>query len=297
MVGQPDHKRIAVCNAKGGTGKTFCAINIAAALEQREHDVLLVDLDPQGAATEGIGRRSLWDHQPPTIYDALAGDFDVADSLVFEADEFDIIPSNIDLLNAERLLTVLDVTADLDEGAARDDLLSDVGAYENALEDRTHSAGQLAGVLDRIDGYDFVVIDTPPFFGELFANSVFAARHLVVPSLAETTSQAAVETLYDEIGVLVRDHDIEVDDVAAIINRIDLSTNESDRMIQWLQDVYSGDEGAPIFKIPKRVDAQYSFKEGESILRYEPDSDVSETFREIAEAIESHDFSDVWREE
>ena len=66
--------RICVTNAKGGTGKTTVAINVAGALSDRGRDVLFVDLDPQGNATEGLGLGDVYDAQPPTLFDALTGD-------------------------------------------------------------------------------------------------------------------------------------------------------------------------------------------------------------------------------
>src|SRR6056297_3277179 len=98
-----DAARICVTNAKGGTGKTTVAINVAGALNERGRDVLFVDLDPQGNATEGLGMLDAYDAEPPTLFDALT-DHErqhIVDDLVVEHSEMDVLPANIDLLQAE----------------------------------------------------------------------------------------------------------------------------------------------------------------------------------------------------
>lgn len=98
--------RIALYNCKGGTGKTTIGINVAGALAQRGADVLFVDLDPQGNATEGLGLVEAYDDAPPTLLDALLEPDSVdVDDLV---QEFDVLPSNVDMLNAERALVIDD---------------------------------------------------------------------------------------------------------------------------------------------------------------------------------------------
>ena len=100
-------------NAKGGTGKTTVAINVAGALSERGRDVLFVDLDPQGNATEGLGLLDEYDAAPPTLFDVLT-DGDQRDrlgDLVVEHPEMDVVPSNIDMLQAERELTIADLVA------------------------------------------------------------------------------------------------------------------------------------------------------------------------------------------
>src|SRR6056297_2547007 len=104
---------LCVTNAKGGTGKTTVAINVAGALTARGRDVLFVDLDPQGNATEGLGLAAAYDAPPPTLFDVLT-DPDQRDGLsdlVVSHPEMDVVPSSIDMLQAEHELTLANVMA------------------------------------------------------------------------------------------------------------------------------------------------------------------------------------------
>ena len=101
---------IAAINQKGGVGKTTVAINLAGALNERGHDVLFVDLDPQGNATEGLGLAETFEAQPPSLYDALtdAQQRSVTPELIHPhpGGEMDVLPANIDMATIEADLTV-----------------------------------------------------------------------------------------------------------------------------------------------------------------------------------------------
>ena len=100
--------KMAVSNQKGGVGKTAVAINVAGALNQRGHDVLFVDLDPQGNATENLGMRSVYDKEPPSLFDVLSDPEkrDCITDLVLEHEEMYLLPSNIDMTAVEPELTL-----------------------------------------------------------------------------------------------------------------------------------------------------------------------------------------------
>lgn len=254
--------RLTIYNAKGGTGKTTIAINVAGALAQLGEDVCFVDLDPQGNATEGLGFEDEYDAEPPTLFDALLGEDVHLDDLVVHHDEFDVVPSNVDMLNVEREL-VIDEYEGLNAVAYLDELLSN-------LEDEY--------------GWDYVVIDSPPFFGQLSDNALYASRNVIIPSLTESTSERAVELLMDQISLLERQEDIFVDEVAAVANRVE-TTNEAKRMQEWIETAFSD---IPVFAIRKRVALQRSYSAGVSLFEYETSSDMEEVFLDIARATIDH---------
>jgi chromosome partitioning protein len=146
---------IAIANQKGGSGKTTTAINLAAYLSLKGKHTLLIDLDPQGAATTGLGidKRTL----KKTVYNTLIGDLNLTDIIITtKVDGFDLAPTNVDLSGAEL------------------ELVSQLGR-ETFLKQK----------IEKLKGYDFVIIDTPPSLGLLTLNSLMACSTLLIPIQTE----------------------------------------------------------------------------------------------------------------
>jgi chromosome partitioning protein len=156
---------IAFVHHKGGTGKTTACVNIAGYLQKQEQRVLVIDLDPQGNATAGLGidRRAM-EH---SIYDVLFGKLSLQD-IILEADcGVHIAPASIDLLSAEMHMTELRNPT----GVLREKL-TDIAAY-----------------------YDYVLIDVPPGSTMLMINGIVAADSLIVPVDAGIFGVETLETL------------------------------------------------------------------------------------------------------
>ena len=147
---------VAVANQKGGVGKTTTVINLAASVASRGHRVLLVDFDPQGNASSGVG----WtrDRVEKSIYDALTGEATIAEIIKpTDIATLFVAPATTDLVGAEIEL----ITADHRERFLAD-LLAEVAAQ-----------------------YDYIVIDCPPSLGLLTLNALVAAHGVLVPMQAE----------------------------------------------------------------------------------------------------------------
>jgi chromosome partitioning protein len=155
---------LAIANQKGGVGKTTTAINLGAGLGALERRVLLVDCDPQGNATRGLGLHAT----PPHLYHALSGEVPLADTIRRSGfPNFDLVPSQRDLVGVE---------------------VEFVG--EPSWEGRLKRA--LAEVADR---YDTILLDCPPSLGHLTVNALAAADGVLVPLQCEYFALEGVSEL------------------------------------------------------------------------------------------------------
>ncbi|WP_415381161.1 ParA family protein [Halosimplex sp. TS25] len=280
--------RICVTNAKGGTGKTTVAINVAGALSERGRDVLFVDLDPQGNATEGLGLLEEFDSAPPTLFDVLT-DGDQRDrigDLIVDHPEMDVVPSNIDMLQAERELTIADLVARATAGDVDIDPEALSSLAVNVTPD-TVTGGHALDTLDEAlaaveDDYDYIVVDSPPFYGKLTDTGIFATRNILVPALTEASSERAIELLIDQMTALETQTDITVDTLGVVANRVE-TTGEDETMLEWFEAVFADD---PVWEVRKRVALQRAFSAGQSLFAYDPSVDMTEVFLDIAEDLD-----------
>lgn len=254
---QPDNPsqpaKLAVTNQKGGVGKTAVAINVAGALNERGRDVLFVDLDPQGNATENLGMRELYDSDPPTLFDVLTepDKRETIVDLVESHPEMDVIPSSIDMTAVEPELTL-----------------------------SRRSGEQLHLCLQYVaDDYDYIIVDCPPFLGNLMDNALFATRNVLIPALAEDTSKRAFELLFDHVDSLAADYEIAVNERGVVVNRIDVRKTQANEMIDWVNNAF---EGTPVWEVRERAAIQRALKNGGSIFVEEPECDQLDVFSNIA---------------
>jgi chromosome partitioning protein len=237
---------IAICNQKGGVGKTALTINLGAALAEQDNKVLLIDLDPQGHLTEGVGVRDLYLKENNTLFGALTDHKRNIDKLIHHVphEKFDIIASNYQMALIEQKLFM--------------------------TRNREHKLRELLDELGK--QYDFVFIDCPPNLGNLTDNALNAARRVVVPIQAETSSLRALDLLFDQIESVEQGLKIKIDVLAVVPNLV----QDSALSKRILSDLRANIPIVAPFEIKKRVVLQEAYDKGRSIFSYKAPNTVKE---------------------
>lgn len=242
---------IAMCNQKGGVGKTTTSINLAAALAEYGRKVLVIDFDPQGALSVNLAA----DYQDaPTIYDLMmtTGMDPISAIQKTEVENLDIIPANIDLSAAEM------------------NLVTEMGR-ERVLE----------GILHKVkDDYDVIIIDCQPSLGLLTVNALTAAHGVLIPMATEFFALRGVALLIQTIDkVKARTNPtLELDGLIATMH--DARTLHSKEVLERLQEAFPGKVfDTAIARTVKFPDATVARK---PITQFAPSSDAAEAYRRVA---------------
>jgi chromosome partitioning protein len=241
---------LALSNQKGGVGKTTTAVNLGACLAEAGSRVLLVDLDPQGNATTGvgIGRSTV----KSGTYELLGGTGGADSILATDVQGLDVLPSTIDLAGAEVEL---------------------VSAFARETKLRV-------GIAAVRDEYDFVLIDSPPSLGLLTINALAACDEVLVPIQCE---YYALEGL----GQLMRTLDLVRDGLnpslrvgGVVLTMFDARTKLAEQVVAEVRRHF----GDAVFRsiIPRSVRLSEAPGFGKPIIRYDPGSRASTAYRELA---------------
>lgn len=248
-------RRITIANQKGGVGKTTDTINIGGALNERGADVLLVDLDPQGNLTDGVGLADEYTAESPNFADGLLSpDAHDLPQLVTSHAEFDVLAANIDMFTLES------------------DLVTAMRGRE-----------ALSRVLEGVEGYDVILVDSPPSLGILTDNALLGTEGVVIPALAEDTSIRALRLLSQQIDTLESEYNTTIRELAVAISRVEYPLDgEEQAMIDWFNETYAP---IPVVQIRKRVAIKRAYNDGVSIFRHGEDCDQDTAFLDLADAI------------
>ena len=245
---------IAITNQKGGVGKTTTAINLGAALAVSDVKVLLIDADPQGNTTSGLGIQKT--PGLATIYDVLIDGRGIAEAICHTSMEgLDVLPADKNLVGVNLQLIGVD---------DRESIL------------RKH----LAGIREN---YQFILIDCPPALDLLTLNALMAADSVLVPIQCEFFALEGVSELMDTID-RIRDsfgHPLKIEGI--LLTMFDDRTNLARQVAADLREFFQGE----VFKtvIPRNIRLAEAPSHGKSILAYDPGSRGSESYIQLAKEV------------
>lgn len=247
---------IAIANQKGGVGKSTTAINLAAGLAYKQQKVLLVDIDPQGHSTKGLGIST---EEKATISDVLCNELLDAESVI----EKTYIP-NLDILPADLSLAVAEMK------------MSTMGAKEFKLRKK------LSGLK-----YDYIIIDCPPTFGTLTMNTFLAAKEIIMPVQLGYFSLEGVDNFLETISFVnknigsVVNH--ETDILGVLITFHDLRSKLANQVKDMLLKLFDGKVFNTV--IPQNVKLNEAQSQGLAIFDYSPESKGAESYLKLTEEV------------
>ena len=243
-------KIIAFANQKGGVGKTTTAINLAAALSEREKRVLLCDFDPQGNATSGFGvdPRLL----ETSIYDLIVADQPDVKSAIVSTKWVDLLGANVNLAGAEL------------------DLIG--------MSDREY---RLKNVLDQVkDDYDYVFIDCPPSLGLLTLNCLCAADSFLVPLQCEYYALEGLSELVSTLKTVRKKYNAYLDIEGVVFTMFAVRYNLTLQVVEQVKKYF----GNKVYQttIPRSIRVSEAPSYGQPINFYEPKGKGSEAYMDLA---------------
>lgn len=247
-------KIIAIANQKGGVGKTTTAVNLSAAFGQKGRKTLLVDIDPQGNSSSGIGidRRKLKN----TVYEVLIGGAELKDVRIHtEFDGLDLVPSSMDLAGGEV-----------------------------ELVDMEHREARLKTALAPVAAeYDFILIDCPPSLGIITTNALSAADTLLVPIQCEYYALEGLSQLMNTVRRVKRQYNDRLEIEGVLLTMYDGRLNLTQQVVEEVKKYFPRRVFASVIPRAVRLSEAPSF--GKPIQYFDRTSRGAQAYDSLADEI------------
>ena len=245
-------KVISIANQKGGVGKTTTAVNLAASLAIAEINTLLIDADPQGNSSSGVGK----DKIERNLYHALIGEASIKEVIKdTEIPHLKIVTANTDLIGAEI------------------ELINEIAREK-----------KLKGVLrEAIPEYDFIFIDCPPSLGLLTVNSLTAADSVLIPLQCEYYAMEGLTQLLKTIRIVKESLNPNLQIEGILLTMYDLRNNLSQQVTDEVRSHFKGRVFSTI--IPRNVKLSEAPSFGQPCILYDAESKGAQSYVELAQEI------------
>ena len=246
-------KVISVANQKGGVGKTTTSVNISTILAKKGKKVLLIDTDPQGNATSGLGIEKNFEN---SVYDVIIGDIKVEDAILeTEIKNLKVCPSNINLAGAEvELVSMI--------------------SREYRLKEKLEEVKEK---------FDYIIIDCPPSLGLITLNAFTSSNSVLIPVQCEYYALEGLGQLINTIELVKKHLNKELEIEGAVLTMYDARTNLSNQVVKEVKNYF----GEKVYKtvIPRNVRLSEAPSFGMPITIYDPRSKGAKCYDKLVKEI------------